>query len=229
MGSFLFPSFYPSLQCNCWRCLKSFSSFSTLSFPQLHMGLVLVGKWGDQPTECMDRYLVFLSLGNSGDYFPFFCLFSFTSKILDTQNTQDSSFHLHLSLNQAMFLLPSVSLPMFKFLMDAFHPTSSFKWGMLKLTHPHGPGLEDLTTHPISQRKTIPQCELSCSQLCILLCMQLLWAMQTSQKFSVGDCGCPKVHQKDNQWDFQIFSTGLFPKSDSFRKLHCCHLHYLAF
>lgn len=95
-----------------------------------------------------------------------------------------------------MFLLPSVSLPMFKILMDAFHPSLSSRQGMLKLTHPHGPGLEGPPTHPISQKKNIPQCELSCSQLCILLCMQLLWATQASQNFSVGDCGCPKAHPK---------------------------------
>lgn len=115
--------------------------------------------------------------------------------------------------------------------MDAFHPALFFSflsWGVLKLTRPHGPGLEGPTTHPISQRKDIPQCELSCSQLHVILCIQLLWAKQTSQRFSEGDCWCPKVHRKDNYWDFQIFSTGLFPKLDSFIKLHCCHLDYLA-
>lgn len=168
---------------------------------------------------------MFLSLGNSGDDFHFFCLFfHFISKILDTQNTQDSSFHLCLSLYQAIIYY---SLYLYQCL--SFHHTFSFRWGVLKLTYPHGPGLEGPTTYPISQRKNIPQCELSCSQLCNLPCIQLLWALQTLQNFSVGDCGCPKVHQKDNQWDFQIFSTGLFPTSDSFRKLHCCHLHYSAF
>lgn len=186
-GSCLFPSFYPSLQHNCWRYLKTFSSFSTLSSPQLHMGCGISVKVGRQSTWIHELDILLLSLGNSEDYFHFFCLFfSFTSKILDTQNTQDSSFHLFYPWTRQRFYYPLYLYQCWSFLMDTFHPPFSFIRGMLKLPHSHGSGLEGPTTHPISQRKNIPHCELSCSQLCIILCMQLFWAMQTSQNFSVS-------------------------------------------
>lgn len=116
-------------------------------FPTAAHGLWYYCESRETSSQNIWTNILFLSLGNSGNYFHFFCLlFSFTSKILDIQNTQDSSFHLCLSRYQATFLLLSVSLAMFKFSSHLFfwmrhakaHKTS---WARVRRSYhaPHQP------------------------------------------------------------------------------------------